>query len=169
MDEHRHRRYRRGCVVFRCYTSWCHMKTAESVRRGTRSSAKCAMQLAFFSFLATSCGGKADTTGNDSVCALDGSVPAPPLDTCSVDADCMMCPIPTAPTYSCQCDSIRVSCCPGLLLVPLTQERCNANQTAWSLFCPEQPNCYPPPTCPMPPTCSAVCVNGACSGSCGFP
>jgi hypothetical protein len=120
-------------------------------------------------FLVMSCGGQVDTSASSSSCTPDASVPFGALDACSFDADCTMCPVPMAPTSSCQCDNIAVSCCGGFLLVPLTQQRCDTNQAAWNLFCPVRPNCYPPPPCAPPPTCTAACVNGVCSGSCGFP
>jgi hypothetical protein len=80
---------------------------------------------------ASATGGVTSTGGSTS--ASDGSASTNGLDTCSPDNDCTLCIWPTAPTSSDECAGSY--CCAG---ITSTKRRCEANQAAWNLHCPNQ-------------------------------
>ena len=160
------------------------MKSTQSIRSGLSSSGVSISYVLFGMALCVGCSGEVDARMDGSVQALGGSASGSGgtastsggssstsggassvngLDTCASDADCLTCAWSTAPTDSTQCDS-GWYCCYG---VPLTQARCNSNQAAWASNCP---NTNTHLACPCAyEVCTVACVNGQCTGSCGFP
>jgi len=106
-------------------------------------------------------------TGNDgSTSASDGSVSTTDLDTCASDADCLTsCIWVTVPTDSSQCTALY--CC-GMTW--LSKKRCEANQAAWSSYCPNQSPQLG--ECPCAEQCTGevfACVGGRCASLCPLP
>jgi len=98
--------------------------------------------------------------------ASGGSTYATDINVCSSDADCTMCTWGTDPTDSSQCTGSY--CCGGWVT---TTARCEANQAAWTAYCPDQfPNegeCACPATgCPGQAVAAIACVGGQCGLSC---
>jgi hypothetical protein len=100
-------------------------------------------------------GGATGTGG--SISAYGGSTATSDLDTCSIDSDCTACIWETSPTDSSQC--AHSYCCGGMIA---SKKRCEANQAAWSSYCPNQS--------PQDDICKCVgcegqaigCVGGQC-------
>jgi hypothetical protein len=112
---------------------------------------------------ALTAGGTAGTGG--SVAVSDGSVTTD-LDSCSNDADCLSsCIWVTAPNDSNQCTAFY--CC-GMTW--LSKKRCEANQAAWSFYCPNQSPQLG--ECPCAEQCTGevfACVGGRCASLCPLP
>ncbi len=89
--------------------------------------------------------------GGGGASGLGGSVSTSDLDTCSSDADCTTsCVWTTAPTDSSQC--VAHYCCGSNWM---SKRRCEANQTAWAIYCPNQSSTLI--DCP----CAVMCETGA--------
>lgn len=101
-------------------------------------------------------GGVTGTGG--SVSAAGGSSSATDLDTCSTDADCTSCNWETAPANSGQCTGFY--CCGGMIT---TSRKCEANQAAWTHYCPNQfPTQVACPCVMLCPEQVVACVGGRC-------
>jgi hypothetical protein len=109
-------------------------------------------------------GGAGATGGSSST--SDGSV-STDLDTCASDADCITsCIWTTAPKNSGQCTGYY--CCGETWM---STKRCEANQAAWTAYCPDQ--APQPLICPCVTQCSSgaasesfACVAGRCTVVC---
>ena len=99
--------------------------------------------------------GGAQATGGQvgaggAVSGAGGSSP----DTCSIDSDCAACIWETAPTDSSHC--AHSYCCGGMIV---SKKRCEANQAAWSSYCPNQS--------PKDESCKCVGCDGQAIGCVG--
>ena len=104
------------------------------------------------------------------ISASGGSVFTGDLDSCSSDADCTTsCTWTTAPTDSSQCSAYY--CCGSNWM---SKRRCEANQAAWAIYCPNQSSTFI--ECPCAVMCDAGaqtftfgCVGGKCEVVCSPP
>ena len=104
-------------------------------------------------------GGELGTGGATSA---SGGSAASDLDACSGDDDCRQCNWGAAPTDASQCTGYY--CCGGIIL---SRRRCEANQAAWAITCPNQSP--QPGVCPCVVECpgqAIACVGGRCGLSC---
>ena len=113
---------------------------------------------------AGSSGATGDLISNGgAISASGGSVSTGDLDTCSSDADCTTsCIWTTAPTDSSQCSA--QYCCGSNWM---SKRRCEANQAAWAIYCPNQSSTFI--ECPCAVMCDTPaqtitfgCVSGKC-------
>jgi hypothetical protein len=104
------------------------------------------------------------------ISASGGSVSAGDLDACSSDADCTTsCVWTTAPTDSSQC--FAEYCCGSNWM---SKRRCEANQAAWAVYCPNQSatriSCPCITMCNTPAqTMTFGCAGGKCEVVCSPP
>jgi hypothetical protein len=112
----------------------------------------------------------AGVTGTGEASGLDGSLSTSDLDTCLSDDDCTTsCTWTTAPTDSSQC--FAEYCCGSNWM---NKRRCEANQAAWAIYCPNQSSTFI--DCPCITWCDTPaqtitlgCVGGKCEFVCSPP
>ncbi len=108
--------------------------------------------------------------GGGGTSGVGGSVSTSDLDTCSSDADCTTsCVWTTAPTDSSQC--FAQYCCGSNWM---SEKRCEANQAAWAVYCPNQSatriDCPCLTMCDTPAqTITFGCIGGKCEVVCTPP
>jgi len=112
----------------------------------------------------------AGVTGTGEASGLGGSLSTSDLDTCASDDDCTTsCTWTTAPTDSSQC--FAEYCCGSNWM---SKRRCEANQAAWAIYCPNQSSTFI--DCPCITMCDTPaqtitlgCVGGKCEFVCSPP